>query len=106
MTATSRRLGSLPRTAIGLGRAGDSGRCGTIARCARIGQRAGLSVGGGTRNGRPTGSDRPQSSVTVGSVQGLDVIQRSRSALEITDTELRLIAAAAIIGLKRTPNTG
>ena len=29
-----------------------------------------------------------------------------RSALAITDTELKLIAAAAIIGLKRMPNAG
>ncbi len=31
---------------------------------------------------------------------------RSRSALPTTDTELRLIAAAAIIGLSSRPNTG
>lgn len=31
---------------------------------------------------------------------------RSRSALAMTDTELRLIAAAAIIGLSSRPNTG
>jgi hypothetical protein len=32
--------------------------------------------------------------------------ERKRSAFAITDTELRLIAAAATIGLKRTPNAG
>ena len=32
--------------------------------------------------------------------------RRRRSALPITDTELRLIAAAAIIGLSSRPNTG
>ena len=31
---------------------------------------------------------------------------RSRSALPITDTELRLIAALAIIGLSRMPKNG
>ena len=31
---------------------------------------------------------------------------RSRSALPITDTELRLMAALAIIGLKRMPKNG
>src|SRR5215831_19131420 len=31
---------------------------------------------------------------------------RSRSALLRTETELRLIAAAATIGLRRSPNTG
>ncbi len=31
---------------------------------------------------------------------------RSRSALLMTDTELKLIAAAAIIGLSNRPNTG
>ena len=32
--------------------------------------------------------------------------RRSRSAFAITDTELRLIAAAAIIGLRRMPKNG
>ena len=32
--------------------------------------------------------------------------RRSRSALPITETELRLIAALAIIGLSRRPKTG
>jgi hypothetical protein len=32
--------------------------------------------------------------------------RRRRSAFEITDTELKLIAAAAIIGLSRRPKTG
>ena len=31
---------------------------------------------------------------------------RSRNALPITDTELRLIAAAAMMGLSKMPNTG
>src|SRR3569833_1631134 len=31
---------------------------------------------------------------------------RSLNALPITDTELRLIAAAAMMGLRSTPNTG
>ena len=31
---------------------------------------------------------------------------RSRNAFAITDTELKLIAAAAIIGLKSKPKTG
>jgi hypothetical protein len=34
------------------------------------------------------------------------VARRSRSALAMTDTELKAIAAAAKIGLSRTPNTG
>src|ERR1043166_6093041 len=33
-------------------------------------------------------------------------IRRSRSAFAITETELKLIAAPAIIGLRRTPNSG
>jgi len=32
--------------------------------------------------------------------------RRSRSALPMTDTELRLIAALAMMGLSRRPNTG
>ena len=32
--------------------------------------------------------------------------RRSRSALPITETELKLMAAAAIIGLSRTPKNG
>jgi len=32
--------------------------------------------------------------------------RRSRSALAITDTELKLIAALATIGLRRTPSQG
>ncbi len=32
--------------------------------------------------------------------------RRSRSALAITDTELKVIAALAIIGLSNTPSTG
>ena len=32
--------------------------------------------------------------------------RRSRSALAITETELKLIAAPAIIGLRRTPKNG
>lgn len=32
--------------------------------------------------------------------------ERSRSAFPMTDTELKLMAAAAIIGLKSTPSTG
>ena len=31
---------------------------------------------------------------------------RSRKALPMTDTELRLMAAAAIMGLSKMPNTG
>jgi hypothetical protein len=31
---------------------------------------------------------------------------RNRSALEITDTELKVIAAAAIIGLNNNPKAG
>jgi hypothetical protein len=34
------------------------------------------------------------------------VILRRRSAFPITDTELKVIAKAAIIGLKRIPKTG
>ena len=33
-------------------------------------------------------------------------IRRSRNAFPITDTELKLIAAAAIIGLNRIPKNG
>ena len=33
-------------------------------------------------------------------------VRRRRSALPMTDTELKLIAAAAIIGLSRSPKTG
>jgi hypothetical protein len=34
------------------------------------------------------------------------VAVRSRSALPMTDTELKLMAAAAIIGLSKIPNRG
>jgi hypothetical protein len=34
------------------------------------------------------------------------VTRRSRSALAITDTELRLIAALAMMGLSKRPNQG
>jgi hypothetical protein len=37
---------------------------------------------------------------------GASGCRRSRSALAITDTELRLIAAAAIIGLRSSPAKG
>ncbi len=37
---------------------------------------------------------------------GYNVILRRRSALPITDTELKLIAAAAIIGLSSSPVNG
>src|SRR5579864_836286 len=34
------------------------------------------------------------------------LVARNRSAFDITETELKLIAAAAIIGLRSRPNTG
>ncbi len=37
---------------------------------------------------------------------GYSLIDRSRSAFAITVTELKLIAAPAIIGLRRTPKNG
>jgi hypothetical protein len=37
---------------------------------------------------------------------GYRLIVRKRNALAITDTELKLIAAPAIIGLRRTPKNG
>ena len=37
---------------------------------------------------------------------GYNLIDRSRSAFAITVTELKLIAAPAIIGLRRTPKNG
>jgi hypothetical protein len=37
---------------------------------------------------------------------GYSLIDRSRSAFPITETELKLIAAPAIIGLSRTPKNG
>ena len=38
--------------------------------------------------------------------RGYNSIRRSRRALAITETELKLIAAPAIIGLRRTPKNG
>ena len=38
--------------------------------------------------------------------RGYNLIRRSRSAFAITETELKLIAAPAIIGLRRTPKNG
>ena len=38
--------------------------------------------------------------------RGYNSTDRSRSALAITETELKLIAAPAIIGLRRTPKNG
>ena len=40
------------------------------------------------------------------SITGQSDARRSRSALPMTDTELRLIAAAAIIGFSNTPKSG
>jgi len=37
---------------------------------------------------------------------GYSFTDRNRSAFAITETELKLIAAPAIIGLRRTPNSG
>ena len=37
---------------------------------------------------------------------GYSLTDRSRSAFAITETELKLIAAPAIIGLRRIPNSG
>ena len=37
---------------------------------------------------------------------GYSLTVRNRSALAITETELKLIAAPAIIGLRRTPKNG
>ena len=53
---------------------------------------------------RRTGHRR--SSVLRTSERGYSLIDRSRSALAITETELKLIAAPAIIGLRRMPNSG
>lgn len=47
----------------------------------------------------PTGTDNAYGC-------GSDHFILSRSALVITDTELKLIAAAAIIGLSKIPNIG
>ena len=38
--------------------------------------------------------------------RGYSFTVRNRSALAITETELKLIAAPAIIGLRRMPNSG
>ncbi len=44
--------------------------------------------------------------LTVGRAPDQRAAQRNRSALPITDTELKLIAAAAMIGLSNTPKKG
>ena len=46
------------------------------------------------------------SPVSAFNVEAYGCARRSLSALPITETELRLIAAAAIIGLRRIPKTG
>ena len=82
------------------------GRCG-VPRPHR--RRAPCSVGGQARSGRRVGTSAPATSRCW--PHGRDgryesFMRRSRSALPITDTELRLIAAAASIGLSRIPNAG
>ena len=47
--------------------------------------------------------EHPESSASAGHA---NLLPRSRSAFAITDTELKLIAAAAIIGSRSRPNTG
>jgi hypothetical protein len=48
-----------------------------------------------------------QSSVlSVHCACGYSRVERKRSALQITETELKLIAAPAIIGLRRSPKNG
>ncbi len=54
----------------------------------------------GTASGGERGFERPQGFRPQSSTW------RSRSALEMTETELRVIAALAIIGLKSQPKAG
>ena len=68
--------------------------------------RARLAIRGVTllRDARlaPAGDEQNQNDEPTLQIRAL----RNRSAFAITETELKLIAAAAIIGLSRTPNSG
>ena len=61
-------------------------------------------------NSSTFGFDEPAGAVsgfkTIPVSPNYRLIRRSRSALAITDTELKLIAAAAIMGDKSRPNHG
>jgi len=61
----------------------------------------GLHGAASWRPRRPGAAARPPASPVAHSFK-----RRSRSALAMTDTELRLMAAAASIGLSRMPNAG
>ena len=47
-----------------------------------------------------------RSNTRVAQRSGYSLTDRNRSAFAITETELKLIAAPAIIGLRRIPNSG
>ena len=47
-----------------------------------------------------------QSNMRFAQRSGYSLTDRSRSAFAITETELKLMAAPAIIGLRRMPNNG
>ena len=78
-------------------------------RC-RQDERLGGTSGLGQDEGRRPGGDRAKESSAIdGHITHLgshSFAWRRRSALPITETELRLIAAAAMIGLKRMPVKG
>src|ERR1041385_4278923 len=52
------------------------------------------------------GRSFPASQRTTGNARHQSSAPRSRSALVMTDTELKVIAAAAIIGLRSRPKSG
>jgi len=54
----------------------------------------------------PATGNKDQAQSAADNSQTDNVVRRNRSALPTTDTELRLIASAAIIGESSTPNTG
>ena len=57
-------------------------------------------------NCRANGCRASASLALAGEAPAYSFIRRSRSAFAITETELKLIAAPAIIGLRRIPNSG
>jgi hypothetical protein len=70
-------------------------------------RRASPCRGRGSPNASDPGETRQELAIDAGATR-IDQKRafRSRSAFEITDTELKLIAAAAMIGLSSSPKNG
>ncbi len=74
----------------------------TAVDCGVVGRSASMSAGLGACSGAVVQSGNERSPVSFQSRRWVFNLR----ALAITETELRLIAALAIIGLSRSPNTG